>query len=138
MGDHRRVTEETREHEVRVGKYRLDRWKKGKKIHQKLQRQVSNRKKVTLCSIGNLEFYVYPYEYPDKIFMGIYPQSQTIGSFDLKKFWGIFNRLRWFLNGEWQKPQIKHKNSKEANILRRRIVSAYNLALDEIRRKKKA
>lgn len=109
--------------------------RKGAKKKVKTERKKKNPEKVVLAKMGDLELYVYPYSYPDKIFIGSYPKfTQVLEMSDLPKFFVFFNRAKWFLNGEWQKGYISAKGLK---IPRHRIVRAYNYALDKQKKAKK-
>lgn len=100
----------------------------GKKRRQKTQRFKKSQKKVILGHIGDFEVYVYPYDYGDCIFIGKFPVSTYINKTNYKALFGLFNRMRWYLNGEWQ---IKPKNEKGRKTLRDNIASAYIHAQEE-------
>jgi hypothetical protein len=87
-------------------------------------------KKVVLGHAGEFEVYVYPFDYPDKVFMGKFPTSTMFDSTNVKQILGVYNQMRWFLTGQAFTEPLK---SKASNARRRAIVSAYNLALNEIR-----
>ena len=108
--------------------------RKGKKKRVKTERQKKNPLKVTIGKIGELEVYVYPYEYPEKVFLGQYPQfTMVLSKDDLPRWFSTYNILRWYFNGEWQN---KRKQTKQAKRARQAIVLAYNLGLK--RQKEKA
>jgi hypothetical protein len=90
-------------------------------------------KKVIIGNIGDLEVYLYPFDFPDKAFIGKFPVSTPVSRSDLSNMMGIINTLRWFFDG---KAFSEPKRRKAANARRRAIVSAYNLALSELRSKK--
>jgi hypothetical protein len=92
-------------------------------------------KKVVLGHFGDFEVYVYPFDYPDKVFVGKFPISTMFDSTNVKQTLGVYNQMRWFLSGEAFKEPNWRKGS---NSRRRAIVSAYNLALSELRSKEKA
>lgn len=94
----------------------------GKKRKQKTKRFRKSQKKVILGHIGDFEVYIYPYDYPDCVFFGKFPVSTYINKVNFKDLFGLFNRIRWFLNGDWQ---IKPKNEKGKKSLRDNIASAY-------------
>lgn len=83
---------------------------------------------MVLGKLNDIEIYVYPYEYPDKVFLGIYPLSTVIGIEDLPKILGLYNKIRWYLQEDWLR---KPKTEKGAKYPRERIVRAYNTGLDE-------
>lgn len=91
-------------------------------------------KKVILGSIGDFEVYVYPFDYPDKVFIGKFPVSTHIGMNDAKALCGLSKTLVWFLKGE---AFSKDGWRKAPNSRRRAIQNAYNLALNELRAKEK-
>ena len=57
---------------------------------------------MTLCWIGNVEIYMYPYQSLEKIFIRINSEVQIIDKFQFPLFMRAHNRLRWV-----------HKNSKD-------------------------
>jgi hypothetical protein len=125
--------------EVEMGKFFRVKYYKDGKTKQKTVKTVGNPLKVTLGKIGDLEFYVYPYDYPETVFLGIYPISVELDEKDYRKLFGILNRVRWFLRGEWQKtPKKASFGMFMGNTPRQSIVRAYNLGLNEKRRTKNA
>lgn len=125
-----------------TGVFQRKYWRKGKKKRQKTQRLRKNPLKVVLGKIGDLEVYVYPYQFPDKIFLGHYPDfTMVLGKEDLGKIWGMLNKMRWYLNGEWSTKERKRYGisevirTKQAKRARVAMVRAYNLGLS---RQKKA
>lgn len=107
--------------------------RRGTKKRQKTVKLQNNPEKVVIDRIGDLEIYCYPYSYPDKIFIGIYPMNTVLGREDFKRLFGIMNKIRWYLDEEWiSKP----KTEKGAKFLRRRIVKAYNSGLERLKKTK--
>jgi len=105
----------------------------GKKRHQKTIKLKPSHKKVIIDQIADLQIYVYPKDYPDKVFLGIYPMSTMIGEEDYKRLFGILNKIRWYFDDQW----VKHpKREKGAKFLRRRIVNSYNLSVSELKKPK--
>lgn len=102
--------------------------RKGKIRRQKTVKLPAKGKKVVLAKLNDIEIYVYPYDYPDKVFFGIYPLSTMIGEDDLSKLFGIYNKIRWYLKEEWTK---KGDSRSKAKYPRQRIVNAYNAGLAE-------
>lgn len=96
------------------------------KLHTKTKFFIKNESKVTLGKIGDLQVYVYPYDYPGDVFIGTYPLSTKINSSLLPSFMGAYNKIRWFLRGDWQKET---KNRKASIVPRQSLVSAYNHGL---------
>lgn len=79
--------------------------------------------------------YVYPYDYPDKVFIGKFPVSTQIDTSTVNQLISIYNKTKWYLKNEgFNKP----KKLKAPNARRRAIVSAYNLALNSQRTQKTA
>ena len=107
----------------------------GKKRKQKTEYVDTSKKKVVLAKVGDLEFYVYPYDYPDTVFAGIYPMSTKLDKGDVNKFLGVLNKLRWYFNNEWENEPTR---SKGANYRRRAIEQAYNLGLNDLKKRKKS
>lgn len=94
----------------------------GKKRRQKTVLRKRNPEKVTLGYIGDVEFYTYPYEFPNKIFFGIYPLSTYIEAGQEEDILRIYNKVRWYFKEEWTKQRT---SSKRANSRRRHIQRAY-------------
>lgn len=117
---------------VESGAFIRTTYRKGNKRKTETKKMSKNDKKVVLGRIGDFEVYVYPFDYPDTVFIGTFPVSTKLDTFCINQLFTAYNRARWFLNGEWQnEPQ----SSKAAKIARQRIVSAYNQALHSQRRK---
>lgn len=104
----------------------------GKRRKQKTTRIKNNPEKIILGKLGDLEIYAYPYQYPNKIFVGIYPLSTYIEEHQKEDILVLYNRVRWYFNEEWTK---KRKQGKWAKTSRKAIVSAYNHALNNQRSK---
>lgn len=107
--------------------------RRGRKQRQKTEYLKKSSKKVIIDRIGDLEIYVYPKDFPDKVFLGIYPMSTMIDSRDYNRLFGILNRIRWYFNDDWVSDR---KRGKEANSLRQRIVNSYNLSIAELKKAK--
>ena len=125
------------EHGVFKRKY----WRKGKQRKQKTERLKKNPEKTVLYKIKDLEIYVYG-EFPEKIFIGTYPNfTMTMEPEDLDKWFIAYNKMRWYFNDVFRKIKYPQKTSIrqiKAQRTREHIVSSYNLAQKRIRRKKKA
>ncbi len=93
-----------------------------------------NPKKVILDTIGDFQLYVYPYEYPDKVFFGCYPKSVSLDRNEIKKFLSLFNRARWFLKEFW--TEKREPRTKGAKRLREYIRKSYAEGLLEQQSKK--
>jgi hypothetical protein len=74
--------------------------RRGKQRTQTTKRIKPNMKKVILGSIGDFEVYVYPFDYPDKVFIGKFPVSTFLDKTGLAGVQGIINISRWFLDGK--------------------------------------
>ena len=112
------------------GYYIRKKTRTGKKRRQKTIRPPRNPEKVCLAQLKELEFYVYPKNHPDKVFIGIYPLSTYIEYDDLKRLWGILNKIRWYLREDWTKQR---KQTKAAKYSREAIVRAYNAGLSRLK-----
>jgi hypothetical protein len=84
-----------------------------------------NPAKVVLGHIGEMEVYVYPYDFPSRVFIGKFPNSTSLEKSDVNALIGFSNQLRWFLDGE---PYTRHRMGKAADARRRAILSAYKYA----------
>lgn len=102
--------------------------RKGKKRRQKTKRIKKSDKKVVLGYIGEFEVYVYPYDFPDTVFVGKFPISTQLESGDERKLTGVTNKIRAYFRGDYFSEP---KRSKGANARRRTIQRAYNQGLKE-------
>ena len=110
-------------------------YRKGKQKTQKTETHKKNPLKVTLAKIGDLEIYVYPFQYPDKIFLGKYPQfTMILSKYDLGKWFASYNIMKWFLNGYWTKKAQKRKRSQKTSAT---IQKAYNLGIQNLKEAQK-
>jgi len=109
--------------------------RKGTRRRQQTLRIKKNQKKVVLGFIGEFEVYVYPYDYPDTVFIGEFPVSTIIDSTNANMLLGVYNKIRSYLRGNYFSEP---KRGKGANARRRTIKQAYNLGLKEERGKKQA
>lgn len=116
---------------VESGAFIRTTYRKGNKRQTKTEKFQKNQKKVILGMIGDFEVYIYPFDYPDTVFIGKFPVSTKLDSFHVKDLLIAFNRARWFLEGNWQNEAQTTKASK---IARQQIQRAYNLALKDQRR----
>lgn len=133
MGSNRSGKKPTMTIETEYGYFIRRKTRRGKKRTQKTERLKKQSQKVVIDRIGELEIYVYPYDYPEKVFLGIYPLSTVIGEEDFKRFFGILNKIRWYFNDEWVKDRKREKGVKS---LRQRIVNSYNMGLEEMKKRK--
>jgi len=124
----------TRTHTKEYGYYIREKWSKGKKRKQKTTKVKKNSEKVLLCRIGDVELYVYPKDYPDKIFMGIFPMSTTLEAFQVKDLLRAYNRAKWFINGDWQKTP---RSAIGAKSLRQRILKSIDLGVKRMKEAQK-
>ncbi|MDI6905676.1 MAG: hypothetical protein QMD13_09390 [Candidatus Bathyarchaeia archaeon] len=110
-------------------------YRKGKKAkHKTVRHKSKNPEKVTLANIGNLELYVYPYQHPDKVFIGVYPYSQTLSKSEVSALLGFYNKARWFLQEKWTKKAHFTKRAKIDSTL---IQKAYGEGLDKLKKEEK-
>jgi hypothetical protein len=89
--------------------------------HEKLVRYPKNPAKVVLGSIGNMTYDVYPYDYPDKVFIHPSGEKHFIDKYDSAKMISISNKIKWFLNGGLEKAL----SGKSKSSLAREIRLAY-------------
>lgn len=87
-----------------------------------------NQKKVVIGYLGDFEVYVYPYEYPDSVFIGAFPISVSLDKSNVGMLFHIYNVARWYLSNEWQ---TKETWRNAPNSRRRAILTAFNLGLSE-------
>lgn len=100
--------------------------RKDGKRHQNTKRITKNQKKVVLGFIGEFEVYVYPYDYPETVFIGKFPVSTSIDKTNVHSILGVYNRIRWFIDGEAFR-EVESK--KGVQRLRQHIVSSYDEGL---------
>ena len=109
--------------------------RKGKRKRQKTERLTKNPKKVVLSQIRDLELYILPYEYPDTVFIGRYPDfTMAIDKHDLPRVFVFFNKMRWYFDGIWQKKKHRTNEATKQAVL---IKEAYNIGLAELKEKRK-
>jgi len=93
-----------------------------------------NDKKVILGHLGDFEVYVYPYDFPDTVFIGAYPVSTQITTGNIGEVMAAYSRASWFLAGNWQnKPNWRIG----PNSRRRACEKAYNSGLETIKKARK-
>lgn len=92
-----------------------------------------NQKKVVLGHIGDFEVYVYPYDFPDTVFIGKFPVSTKIDGNCINQLISAYNKARNFLSGNYFSGDGSRKG---ANMRRRSIKRAYNHGVNEQRSKK--
>lgn len=110
-------------------------YRRGKQRKQTTERIKPNMKKVILGSIGEFEVYVYPFDYPDKVFIGKFPVSTYLDKSGVSGLQGMINICKWYLDGG---AFTKETWRKAANSRRHVIQKAYDLALNELRSSEKA
>jgi hypothetical protein len=94
---------------------------------QKTVKFNKNTEKVFLGSIGELQVYAYPFRFPDCVFIGDFPVSTKIDLSNAKAILGAYNKIKWFLAGEWRN---KAKSSIRTGMRRQQIQRAYDCGLD--------
>lgn len=100
---------------------------------QETKRMKPNDKKVILGHLGDFEVYVYPYDFPDTVFIGAYPVSTQISSSNVGELGAAFQKARWFLAGYWQ----NEPNWRIApNSRKRACEKAYNAGLETVKKAK--
>lgn len=118
---------------VESGAFIRTKYRKGNKTKTETKKFTKNKKKVVLGYVGEFECYVYPFEYPDTVFLGKYPVSIQLDSANVNQLFIVYNRAKWFLEGN---AFIEDGYRKAPNIRRRHIQSAYNQGLSELRKEK--
>lgn len=129
------MMEETKTYTTESGAFYRKTWRIGKKRKTKTVRITKNDKKVILGHIGEFEVYVYPYDYPDRVFIGQFPVSTQIEATERRTLMGICAKICHYLAGTYFKEPNWRKG---ANSRKRDIQKAYNNGLNELKRKKKA
>jgi hypothetical protein len=108
--------------------------RRGKQRKQTTIRIKPNQKKVVLGHIGELEVYVYPFDFPDTVFLGKFPVSIQLSRAGVSEMMRMSNTCKWFLDGKaFNAPNWR----KGVNARRRDIQAAYNQALLELRSSEK-
>lgn len=109
--------------------------REGKRRKQKTRKFKKNENKVVLGHIGDFEVYVYPYNYPDRVFIGQFPISTEIENSTVACLISAYNKSKTYLDGYYfSKP----KRRKGTNVRRQAIQRAYNNGLNEQISKEKA
>jgi len=120
---------------VESGIFIRTKWVKNGKKHQRTLKIKQNKKKVVLGFIGDFELYAYPFDFPDKVFLGKFPNSVIIDSTNVNSLLGAYNKTKWFLSNQaFSKPT----NRKGANMRRQQIINAYEIGRIEKTRPKQA
>ena len=65
-----------------------------------------NPERITLGSIGNLDFYCYPNLWNDRVFIGLFPNSVRVEMVDFKKLFSLVMRTYWALKTGMQTKRI--------------------------------
>jgi hypothetical protein len=99
--------------------------RRDKRVTVKTTYAKPNPKKVIIGKLGDLEVYVYPYDFPNRVFMGKFPVTFSLTKQDIAAMLGLASISTWFLNGNAFKS---HRMGKAANARRRAILSAYKYA----------
>ena len=94
-----------------------------KKIQQ-LTRYPKSFDKVTFGYIGTLEYYTYPFKFPDKVFASVHGDSTVMDKYEVPKMLAVMNKIRWYLNDGVRKSL----NSKSKIPLAQQIRLAYEYA----------
>lgn len=69
------------------------------KTHQGTTRFPPNPAKVTLARCGMLEYSVYPYSFPDMVFVHLTGEKTQIDRYDVNRHFSAINKVRWYLFG---------------------------------------
>lgn len=108
--------------ETEYGFYIREKWRSKKKRTQKTHRFPKNLEKVVIAQIGTLEIYVYPYQFPNQVFLGLFPINVKLSKYQANDLMRAFNTIRWYLEDKWTD---KPTRNKKANALRRALQKAY-------------
>jgi hypothetical protein len=92
-----------------------------------------NPKKVVLAELNGLQVYVYPYDFPEKVFIALGGNNIQISKYEVNKLLFIFNRSKWYLNGGLKMALSGKSRSRLGDFLK----TAYNQGLKDVRRLKK-
>ena len=125
------VKRESTTRETEYGYFIRQKVRHGKKRRQKTTRLPKNPEKVTLAKLGDLEFYILPKAFPDKVFIGLYPLSTYVEEHQINDFFRIYNQIRWYFNEGWQREE---NTTKRANLTRQRIERAYNAGISKLKK----
>ena len=119
-----RITEVTSKR-VEYGTFTRTISRRGSKRTVKTKTIAPNPAKVVLGHIGEMEVYVYPFDFPNNVFVGKFPNSTCLDRGDASMLHGLANICTWFLDGN---AYTKHRMRKGAHARRRAILSAYEYA----------
>lgn len=108
-------------------------WCKGKQKHTKTDIIPKSEAKISLGKVGDLEFYAYPAQYPDRVFIGLYPLSTAFVLQDLGKFLGMYNKMRTFLTNGYQN---KAHTTKQGKVIRHSIERSINYHVKQLKKLK--
>jgi hypothetical protein len=85
-----------------------------------------NPERVTLGSIGNLDFYCYPHIWSDRVFIGLYPNSVSIEETNLTHLWALMMRTRWAIKRNMNTPRILKALKRGSEAPKTRFKSGQN------------
>jgi len=113
--------------------------RKGKQKKVKTQRTKKNNKKVVLARMGKLELYVIPYDFPDSVFIGQYPNfTQKLDKYEIPKLLVFFNKARWYLNGSYlEKPKKGSKKRFYVEKSSALLQKAFSSGIDNVKEAQK-
>ncbi len=96
----------------------IETWDSKGEKHEKTVYHDKNPAKVLLGSISNITYYVYPFDYPDKVFINSVGDKHFMDKYDAIKMVAINNKIRWYLNGGLQKSLSNKSKSTLAQQIR--------------------
>lgn len=102
--------------------------REGKKTKTETTRIRINEGKVNIGSIGGMSAYVYPYSYPNYVFLGKFPFTTKIKKTNVHEFITTMNRCKWYLDGNWENG---NQTRREVRELAQKIQNAYNYTLKQ-------
>lgn len=88
---------------------------------EQLTRYPKSLDKVSFGFVGNMEYFSYPYKFPDKVFASVHGSSTILDKYDAVRLMSIMNKIRWYLNDGVKKSL----NRKSKSILAQQVRLAY-------------
>lgn len=120
---------------VEIGKFTRIYERKGKRKRVRTKREKKNPKKVVLAKINDLELYVIPYDFPDCVFLGVYPEfTMKLEKHDIPKLLVFYNKARWFIEQKWLKKRHRTKRAENTSTS---ILKAYNFGVKKLKEAQK-
>ena len=118
---------ETRKEVYKTGEYQEKVITHGDTTTRNETRFEKNPMKLSLCWIGNIEIYCYPYSNFNKIYIRYGRKTQAINIYELPKLMLGYNRAKWFLT--YGSDIAKRKMLSESDLAIE-IQNAYNAGIE--------